>query len=673
FRKLLGSNFFGVKVDVEQHRELVQKFEVQSIPMSILISPEGKELKRKTGLMTLEPFVTWIRPTRTGSLMWGTGVDSDAGLTGAIVLDEKKLQTDAIDPPTDEEVLKALEKQLGADVDRRKIRIVKEKVKDSTGPAKFYPMVGPARMRDVQFKCTVYYEKDRKSDWPIPFRHVSQEQAVIYVDHDHLMRVKSPAKPAPPKDAMKSSEFLPSAAYLRDDVQYFPGLPKPKSPSLADLVEKYKPLFDTKRYAAAREVGLQAVRSYPNDDVAKQMLFQALTALKDKEFLELYSKSDWHKDVFNRRAKNVAKTIEQKLDQPVSLKFENVPLSDVAKQIATQSGLNVVVDSMGLNEEGVRSDHPVTLNVENIKLSSALKLLLRPLNLDHVIEDEVLKITGKTRIETRDIVVVTYPVADLVVPMEKTIKIDLRGKTSTAKPEQNTPNKENASSDKKSPYRTHGGVLGSAEGETRNRAFDFEELIELIQSTVEPDSWDEKGGFGSIRSYETTLSLVIRHNKKTHEKIQSILAQLRRLQDVQVTLEINTIASENQIAPDLLKKLHAGQTEVMDPKQAAALKAKVTKNDPSAGWRGPKITLFNGQVADLLLPASTKDVDLRLMAVSTEDRRFVRLSLERDSSDPKQEKHVSLKSLRDGHSLLVEINRGKPGRKFVLITPRIIV
>ena len=70
---------------------------------------------------------------------------------------------------------------------------------------------------------------------------------------------------------------------------------------------------------------------------------------------------------------------------------------------------------------------------------------------------------------------------------------------------------------------------------------DFDSLISLITSTIAPDSWDEVGGRGSVREFETNLSLVISQTQDNHEKVADLLDQLRRLQDLQVTIEVRFI------------------------------------------------------------------------------------------------------------------------------------
>lgn len=56
---------------------------------------------------------------------------------------------------------------------------------------------------------------------------------------------------------------------------------------------------------------------------------------------------------------------------------------------------------------------------------------------------------------------------------------------------------------------------------------DFESLEELITTTIDPETWDAGGGQGSIKRFETNLSLVISQTRRTHEKIAELLKGLR--------------------------------------------------------------------------------------------------------------------------------------------------
>ncbi len=107
-------------------------------------------------------------------------------------------------PPTADEILRTLPdwpKSLLAgvcqtEVVRKNVRIVVDKIVDKVGECRFYPLVGNARLKKCHYKCTVYFDKTTRSDWPIPFLNVHPTQAVVYIDRDHLIRCADSDAPA---------------------------------------------------------------------------------------------------------------------------------------------------------------------------------------------------------------------------------------------------------------------------------------------------------------------------------------------------------------------------------------------------------------------------------------------------------------------------------------------
>jgi general secretion pathway protein D len=83
-----------------------------------------------------------------------------------------------------------------------------------------------------------------------------------------------------------------------------------------------------------------------------------------------------------------------------------------------------------------------------------------------------------------------------------------------------------------------GAVPGSMGGTTQA---DFDMLIDLITRTIAPTTWDAVGGPGSIAQFDQNFSLVISQTQEIHEQIADLLNQLRRLQDLQVTIEVRFI------------------------------------------------------------------------------------------------------------------------------------
>ncbi len=266
--------------------------------------------------------------------------------------------------------------------------------------------------------------------------------------------------------------------------------------------------------------------------------------------------------------------IEGKLKTPVSLRFQEMPLAQVVEELSRLAQVNMHLDNRGLAEEGVATDTPVTIELsQDISLKSALNLILEPLRLSYVIKDEVLKITSE-HLRDGEIFTVTYNVADLVTPIpnfspngrmglagalqDAQNSIPMYGGMGGDAPLQvvasNSGSMSNAmmSSNLLAQVSSASGAAMAAASAGQPPAFgpgglggggqaDFQSLIELITSTIAPTTWDEVGGPGAIQEYRNNLSLVISQTQEVHEEIADLLAQLRRLQDLQVTIEVRFI------------------------------------------------------------------------------------------------------------------------------------
>jgi len=267
--------------------------------------------------------------------------------------------------------------------------------------------------------------------------------------------------------------------------------------------------------------------------------------------------------------------IQRKLTMPVSVKFSNMPLAQVLEQLQQLADVNMYLDPQGLQEENVDSSTAmVNINLPHeISLASALNHILEPLHLSYVIKDEVLKITSE-QYTNSEVYTVTYDVGDLVVPIpnfQPNSRMGLGGAYNDAMARNgfnstygSGPMGNNFTSTDSPQTVTDGATVlaqvgrsmgSSPSGLTAGTApsglgpgglgggtqADFEPLIELITSTVEPESWVDMGGNGTIEPYENNLTLVIKTTEEIHEQIVDVLAQLRRLQDLQVTIEVRFI------------------------------------------------------------------------------------------------------------------------------------
>ncbi|MCG8587415.1 MAG: hypothetical protein MI757_22135 [Pirellulales bacterium] len=268
--------------------------------------------------------------------------------------------------------------------------------------------------------------------------------------------------------------------------------------------------------------------------------------------------------------------IEQKLKTPVLMKFNEEPLSEVMSHLSKVAGIDIFLDPRGLSAEGVSTDTPVSLKLNNeISLKSALNVILNQLQLGYVIEDEMLKITSLSTREN-DIYAQTYNVADLIIAIPNFGQQTGMGLQSELQRAMNTATGATSGAGMTPPsavagYAANGnpgsmnthlnpnalgqvvpgtapgaagaglpGGLQQGAGGGASQA-DFDSLIQLITSTVSPTTWDEVGGPGSIAPFATNLSLVVNQTQEVHEQLVDLLKQLRRNQDLQVTIEVRFI------------------------------------------------------------------------------------------------------------------------------------
>jgi general secretion pathway protein D len=281
--------------------------------------------------------------------------------------------------------------------------------------------------------------------------------------------------------------------------------------------------------------------------------------------------------------------IERRLAMPVTLNFKDAPLRQVIEDIRTHYNLNVYIDEVALAEQSIALNSPVSVTFDQISLRSALKLLLREVHLTYVIRDEVLVVTTPSHskgAQQRN----SYQVGDLVIPVNDSGDPDPAG----AAPVE-------GSRCGRSPC---GGGTADNVCITKQPVKTTEEsLIRLITSTVEPGSWSDMGGPGTIQYFPLTMSLVINQTPDVQEQVADLLAALRRRQDQEVAVEVRFAT----VPEDFLERAGAdfnipgrvpGVTFLNDTQVVRFMEA-IQGDRRTNVMQAPKVTAFNGQAANL--------------------------------------------------------------------------
>lgn len=372
------------------------------------------------------------------------------------------------------------------------------------------------------------------------------------------------------------------------------------------------------------------------------------------------------------------------LDATVSLRFKRARLGDVIGWLAKAGGFTIEIDHEGLAKEGVTSDQPISIAVDDTPIRTALTLVLEPLQLgSRVQNDGTLIVSSGVEFRGR-LLPAVYSVADLVVGVPERVVIDGSG-TRDSGPQ--------------------GRLLDSRLPTGGERvALDFAELTELITESVEPDSWESTGGEGSIRTNETTLSLVVRQTKELHEEISDLLWHLRRLRGLNARLDLELLRApaDAGASPGLVFDFNA--TGATNRKQdttprgvfqvggraARCVSRRTTEQLRRATQVSPwlKVCLFNGQTCDLnLRDAADATHRLQMQPVISADGRFLRLYMTmRDGSGTAKSSAESKESslIGDGESVLLDVTglvnppgrddgKAASGRVMLLITSNVIV
>lgn len=203
-------------------------------------------------------------------------------------------------------------------------------------------------------------------------------------------------------------------------------------------------------------------------------------------------------------ARAARERIERALSQPGSISCVDKPLSALVDDLSQQMGINMVLAKTPLEEAAIPVDTPITARVSGVSYRAILRLILKEQKLNWVIRDEVLLVTTQDDadqwLETR-----LYPVLDLVA---------LEGISSRE------------------------AVQGEA---------DYDTLIDTIATTVEPDSWDEVGGAGTVADFPNAGALVIMQTQEIHAEVEKVLLSLRRVKEMQGIPSIPITAAASRV------------------------------------------------------------------------------------------------------------------------------
>ena len=185
--------------------------------------------------------------------------------------------------------------------------------------------------------------------------------------------------------------------------------------------------------------------------------------------------------------------LERALTQRGTLSVLEMPLKDVIEKLSHDFAAPMVLSAKKLEEAGVNVDTPVTIHLESMPLESILRVFLKELELDFTVRNSVIMVSTPEDLESPDMMDTRiYPVRDLVARR----------------------------------------AAGSTDDPHRWVA-DYDALLDVIQTTIAPESWVDVGGPGSIMEFDNSGAIIVSQTRTIHREIEQLFAALRRVKEHQ--------------------------------------------------------------------------------------------------------------------------------------------
>ena len=291
--------------------------------------------------------------------------------------------------------------------------------------------------------------------------------------------------------------------------------------------------------------------------------------------------------------------IQRQLEMPVTLNTDRpLPLEQALQILSQQAEIPMYLDAKALEEAEISTSTMIKMPLANaIKAKSALNLILEQHGLAYVVDNEILNITSKKQAKGKKYVKQYYiedlrPIAPTVEhnPMRDAFIDSYReqapqtpnvrygqprgqqdrdeydfsmGMSDPAEWDPNVYAQRNNSRSGSGGYGQSGGGYGQGGrggsggygqsgggygqggggygqgGMGGGMGMSFDSIMDIIISVIEPESWED--GDAVLTMHGATQSLAIRQTEEVHAQIEDLLTQIRKMNDLQVAVEVRYI------------------------------------------------------------------------------------------------------------------------------------
>ncbi|MFQ5424212.1 MAG: hypothetical protein ACE5F9_09565 [Phycisphaerae bacterium] len=355
-----------------------------------------------------------------------------------------------------------------------------------------------------------------------------------------------------------------------------------KRRQVSQLMDQAAELRKEQRYEDAIEVLKQVLGSDPTneralwmketlEDIAVHMRNRSAVTDRHTQSQDLLVETEealipWHKDLLYPKnwpeisAKRTGaadvtetesnRTVRRKLRETTpELKFDGIAFEQVVDYLRDLTGLNIVVNWTAMEFAAIERDAEVNLKLQNVRLEKALDLILDgvgggEVELAYEIDEGVVTISTKEDLSRRTKTLV-YSVEDLLHRRPnfrgRDINLDQIGQN------------QGGGGGGGGGGGDFGGLGGSSGGggglfeggggenlEDEGDADPLQGLIDLIQATIDPESWRATGGnVGSLQTLNNQI--IVTQTSTAHDQMRDLLKQLRRARALQIAIEVRYI------------------------------------------------------------------------------------------------------------------------------------
>jgi hypothetical protein len=177
------------------------------------------------------------------------------------------------------------------------------------------------------------------------------------------------------------------------------------------------------------------------------------------------------------------KAIIKALDTPITVSFKDSRFQDVIDYLSTLINQPILLDNAALEEAKITYETPITVKVKGVTVRTLLRKILGDFGLAYMIKEQTIQVTSS--LKARETMITrSYNIGDIV---------DTGGLDSIR--------------------------FGNPGIQAAQIVQNVNAIIDLIQTSVDPESWKKNGGNGTIVFHPGTMSLVIRNSAEVHSML----------------------------------------------------------------------------------------------------------------------------------------------------------